>query len=215
MKIYRNSIIITGLVSLVTICLAFLINANSQLAIYYDILIGIFGGAIVTLITSIVSYRIKRLEVLEEFYIHTKEYLREINKYYKSTPSEDKIDFFIRLYDKDLYSLGIAYRDIDFFYDFNKKNKLYVYNKIYFPILELEREIKAHYRNYIYHKDGSGRNLEVMEKYIDEFEQMIYMDNNYNVFFKEITEELGNKYYILMYGKRTYKRMLKEEKGQD
>lgn len=230
MKVYRNSIIATGIISLITVCLAFLLKDNAQLAIYYDIVIGIFGGAIVTLITSIIGYKVARLEVLETFYLYARRYIKEFNNFDSSAKLEKKIDCFLNYMDKDLPDIGVAYRDICFLFDFNKKNKLYIYHNIYLPIITLDKKIKYRYWHFKWHKDGSGKNDEVMNKFVEEIEELIFekkllniegieLNPNYysttNKFTRAVREELGNRYYILMYGKRKYKQSLKEEEDQD
>ena len=88
--------------------------------------------------------------------------------------------------------------------------------------------IASHYWKFKWHKDGSGRNEKVMQYYIDEIEPLIIKrypeeiptgaDEEVNAISKmiyakvhnrlvrNITDELYNKYYIIMYGKRTYKK---------
>lgn len=88
--------------------------------------------------------------------------------------------------------------------------------------------ITPHYWNFKWHKDGSGRNEKMMQRYINEIEPLIIerkdykipleTDDNGNVIseqkqsysinklFRDITNELNNRYYEIMYGKRRSKK---------
>lgn len=235
MKVYRNSIIVTGIISLITICLTFILHGIEELSVYYNIVIGIFGGAVVTFITSIIGYKVAKLETLETFYLYARRYVKEFNRLDKGASIKHKIDYFINYMNKDLPDLGIAYRDICFLFDFCNKNKLYIYNNIYLPIITLDKKINYHYWHFVSHKDGSEENIEVMSKFVEEIEDLIIekkvreikivnsegeeqnttCTQTNNKFTESIRKELSGRYYKIMYGKKIYNEMLEKEKDQD
>lgn len=61
MQIYKNSVIVTTLISIVSFSASFVLKfylAGKEVGFWYDISIGVFGGAILTLITSVIGYRV-------------------------------------------------------------------------------------------------------------------------------------------------------------
>lgn len=49
-----------------------------------NVLLGVFGGAILTAITSIMGYFVERRKTLEQFYLETIKLLKRYNKLYMS-----------------------------------------------------------------------------------------------------------------------------------
>lgn len=226
MQIYKNSVIVTTLISIVSFIASFVLKfylAGKEAEFGYDISMGVFSGAILTLITVIVGYRVERRKVLEGFWSYTHKILKQINKYEESMPLEKKIDFFIDFYNQDRIEWDRYLGEIDFLFDWKQRNRKYIYHSIYEPINKLSNMITLHYWNFKWHKDGSGRNEKAMQRYIDEIEPLIIerkhckipleTDDNGNVIteqeqsysinklFREITNELNNRYYEIMYGK--------------
>ena len=231
MRIYKNSIIVTAIISIASFITSFLLKFNfmgKEAEFCYDISMGVFSGAILTLITSIIGYRVERRKVLEAFWSYTHKVLHQINMYQEKMTLEQKVDFFINFHDTDRIEWSNALGEISFLFDWKRKNFLYIYNSIYKPIYDLCNVIASHYWKFKWHKDGSGRNEKVMQYYIDEIEPLIIKrypeeiptgaDEEVNAISKmiyakvhnrlvrNITDELYNKYYIIMYGKRTYKK---------
>lgn len=57
MQIYKNSVIVTTLISIVSFMASFVLKfylTGKEVGFWYDISIGVFGGAILTLITSVI-----------------------------------------------------------------------------------------------------------------------------------------------------------------
>lgn len=60
MQIYKNSVIVTTLISIVSFMASFVLKfylTGKEVGFWYDISIGVFGGAILTLITSVINQR--------------------------------------------------------------------------------------------------------------------------------------------------------------
>lgn len=226
MKIYRNSIIIISIISIVEFICSFTLKfyfSGNAVEFWYDISIGIFSGAILTLITCIIGYRVERKNVLEGFWLCTHKILKQINEYEASMSIEQKIDFFINFYDTDRIEWHTYFGEISFLFDFGKRNYKYICDSIYEPINKLGDMITLRYWKFRWHKDGSGRNEKVMEYYIDEIEPLIIETKDYkipteiddngkiisetlgsskcNKLFRDITNELSGRYYEIIYGK--------------
>jgi len=216
-KVYKNAVIITALISLLALFIAYVIKNTVVDSSLYDILVGIFSSSIVAFIIYTIEYRVKRQETLETFYLYAFKHIKEINKMDKSLTVNKKVDMYLDFINSDLPDLGTAYNNIDFIFDCKKESKLYIYNNIYNPIKGLEEKISSYYWNFAWHKDGSGRNSEVMGDFIDEIEGRIFevksadinkkteVTGSHNKFCKEIRNELSGKYYKLMYNKNIEK----------
>lgn len=129
MQIYKNSVIVTTLISIVSFIASFVLKfylAGKEAEFGYDISMGVFSGAILTLITVIVGYRVERRKVLEGFWSYTHKILKQINKYEESMPLEKKIDFFIDFYNQDRIEWDRYLGEIDFLFDWKQRNRKYI-----------------------------------------------------------------------------------------
>ena len=98
---------------------------------------------------------------------------------------------------------------------------LLTFEQIYTPILRVNQAINNHVWHFRYCKDGSGKNDKVLGKFIEEIEALfiettiseidtnekgdpVTMTSTKNKIVHTIQEELNEKYYQLMYGKKTY-----------
>ena len=104
MQIYKNSVIVTTLISIVSFIASFVLKfylAGKEAGFWYDISMGVFSGAILTLITSIIGYRVERRKVLEGFWSYTHKILNQINMYEESMTVDQKVNFFMDFHDSD------------------------------------------------------------------------------------------------------------------
>ena len=142
---------------------------------------------------------------------------------------EEKINFLLEYADSDKIEWDSCLGEIDFLFDFGKKNFKYIYNSIYKPLWELQRAIQKHYWHFKWYKDGTGKNDKVMEEFLKEIEPLIFdreemktpieTDQNGKVIkymtatkvtnriVSSINKDLTGKYYKLMYGKKAEKQM--------
>lgn len=233
MQIYKNSVIVTTLISIVSFIASFVLKfyfAGKEAGFWYDISMGIFSGAILTLITSIIGYRVERRKVLEGFWSYTHKILNQINMYEDSMTVDQKVNFFMDFHDTDRIEWHTYYGEISFLFDWKQKNRLYIYHSIYKPLYDLCNRISPHYWNFKWYKDGNGngRNEKAMQRYINEIEPLIIERKDYkipteiddegkiisemsgssvcNKLFGDIMKELNNRYYEIMYGKRRSKK---------
>ena len=100
MKVYKNAIIATGIITLISFLASFIFNFYTQVNSFWcNALLGIFGSSLLTLLTSTIGYRVERCKTFEGFSYATKEILHALNKYQVSWSLEEKIDFFLNYHD--------------------------------------------------------------------------------------------------------------------
>lgn len=237
MREYKKYIWATILVSVLTILPAFYLHYKvpcSEADFWIDICLGIFAGAFLTLITSIISYNREKKRTLEGFLYHTRRILRFLEKYQSDMSQEQKMRYFINYSDLDITDWDKEYGDMDFFFS-SKAKKKYIYNKIYIPIWNLTDKINNnswHFKNYFIQAEKSknestfNKNTNQddanMEKYIEKIEEILLERNSHTIrpkFIINIRKELNEHYTEIMYGKRDAKKLskLQEEElnGQD
>ena len=72
---------------------------------------------------------------------------------------EEKIDLLLEYADSDKIEWDSCLGEIDFLFDFGKKNYKYIYNSIYKPLWELQVAIQKHYWHFKWYKDGTGKSV--------------------------------------------------------
>ena len=232
MSIYKKTIGLTGLITILSfvVCLVLHYLFMSEEAVFWcNVVLGIFSGALLTLLSSVIGYRVERKRVLENFFYYTNKILKQINQYQMNMTLEEKIDLLLEYADSDKIEWDSCLGEIDFLFDFGKKNYKYIYNSIYKPLWELQLAIQKHYWHFKWYKDGTGKNDKVMEEFLKEIEPLILdreemktpieTDQNgkaikyltatavTNRIVSSINKELTGKYYTLMYGKKAEKQM--------
>lgn len=232
MSIYKKTIALTSLITILSFVGCLILHylfMSEEAEFWCNIVLGIFSGALLTLLTTIVAYRVERKRVLESFFYYTNKILKQINQYQMNMSLEEKINFLLEYAESDKIEWDSCLGEIDFLFDFGKKNFKYIYNSIYKPLFELQTAIQNHYWHFKWYKDGTGKNDKVMEEFLKEIEPLILdkeevktpieTDQNGEVtkymtatavtnrIVSLINKELTGKYYILMYGKKSVKKM--------
>ena len=123
MTIYKRSFVVTLVISVISFLIAAILNYVMQEQFWCNVLLGIFGGAVLTSITSIMGYFVGRRHALEEFYLETIKLLKRYNKYQTDLTPDQKINFFLELSNYDMEYWGTTYARIDLF---NKKSRKYL-----------------------------------------------------------------------------------------
>ncbi len=230
MGIYKRTIIITGILTVISFGACLILHymyMSRETEFWCNITLGISGSSLLTLISSIIGYKVERKRILEKFYYYTNKILKQVNQYQLNMTLEEKIDFLLEYADSDKIEWDSCLGDIDFLFDFRKKNFKYIYYSIYKPLLELQMAVQKHYWHFKWHKDGTGKNDRVMEDFVAEIEPLILDRQEENVpgeFDKsgvitksvvitsvsnkivgKINKELSGRYYKLMYNKKCSK----------
>ena len=232
MSIYKKTIGLTGLITILSFVVCLVLHylfMSEEAEFWCNVVLGIFSGALLTLLSSVIGYRVERKRVLENFFYYTNKILKQINQYQMNMTLEEKIDLLLEYADSDKIEWDSCLGEIDFLFDFGKKNYKYIYNSIYKPLWELQLAIQKHYWHFKWYKDGTGKNDKVMEEFLKEIEPLILdreemktpieTDQNgkaikyltatavTNRIVSSINKELTGKYYTLMYGKKAEKQM--------
>jgi len=225
LTIYKRSFVVTLVISVISFLIAAILNYVMQEQFWCNVLLGIFGGAVLTSITSIMGYFVERRHALEEFYLETIKLLKRYNKYQTDLTPDQKINFFLELSNYDMEYWGTTYARIDLF---NKKSRKYIYEKIYRPLTYAHKKACSHTWHFEMHVNGTGVNNAVMEDFISEIEPAIIREEEYvvgngdneyvtknvhNHIVKVIDTELNGKYYEIMYGKKKAEENRKEAKN--
>lgn len=161
-----------------------------------NILIGLFGGGVLSFITSAIAYRQQRKNTLEKFYNRTNEILHFWSRYAFLEGTEEKLDYFLEYCNFSRFEWDEAFGDMDFFFDrFRKiKYRKYIYDNIYCPIFSVSETISSGERErYLRHSKKNKNLFDICDK---EFGEGI--ENNLD----NIGYHLGHFYYRIMYGKR-------------
>ena len=215
----------TLIISVISFLAAIILNYALHEQFWCNVLLGIFGGAVLTAITSIIGYFVERRHALEEFYLETIKLLKRYNKYQTDLTLDKKLIFFLELSNYDMEYWGTTYARIDLF---NKKSRKYIYEKIYRPLTYAYKKACSHTWHFEMHVNGTGVNNAVMEDFISEIEPAIIREEEYvvgngdneyvtknvhNHIVKMIDAELNGKYYEIMYGKKKAEENRKEAKN--
>ncbi len=186
----------------------------------YDLALAIFGSSLLTMIVGIIGYRVERKKALEHFYLAVRKKVLYWSTYDQQDSIEKKCEYFTNYYLKDFEDLGTAYANIYFLFNQYSAKKKYITDEIFNKCLNFSRLIEEHYWHFKWYLDGTGKNKQVIQGFIDEIEnEMLEVEHEgIGKFIKpKITENLMNKlenqYYIIMYGKRQYERELKIQKN--
>ena len=187
MRNYVYSVkVFTGL-TIVSFSLLFFLNNSA-----YDIFLAIFGSSFVSLIISFIGYFTSRKDTLEDFYESVSKRLHYWTLYDSGDSIDKKCEYFINYYIKDFSDIGRAYSKIFFLFDFKHRSRNRIYDKIYLPCMSLNNCIIDHYWNFKWHVDGTGRNENVMKKFISEIENIMIDKKTGTDFIIQINEELNS-----------------------
>ena len=222
MKIYKNAIIATSIVTLISFLWSFIFNFCMQIDLFWcNALLGVFGSSLLTLLTSIIGYKVERRQSFEGFYRTTTEILHVLNKYQVPWDLDKKVDFLLYYHDISKAEWSRYYGGFSFIADFHGKNRCYIYEKICAPILSLNKSIDYYSINLRDYIDSSYKNKDAIGTIVKEIESLFiettFSEINDNCVTKPIAipftrnktvhtikKELNGEYYKLMYGKRVY-----------
>lgn len=233
MRIYKKLTIFTIIIAVIALSIAILLHyliPCVETEFWINVLVGIFGSAVLTTLTSIVSYHYERRKILEGFVYHTRQILSYLNKYQENMPLEQKLQFFLDYDDLDKSAWDMDFGDMDFFFEKVCGNRKYIYNCIYKPILDFNAAVANHIWHFRWHLDGCGKNERVMLSFLAELQDYLIgktecdvpseydEDGNVSAFYHystvqpklvlHIQEEINGRYYDIMYGKNIFKKKL-------
>lgn len=235
MRIYKYLIWWTSVLTLSSLLIAIILNCSygTEYDFEENICLAIFGSAALADLSSAVTYHYEKRKILRSFLYHTAGLIKFLNKYQKDFSLEKKLRFYLDYHDIDKHMWIADYEDISFFIDFKGKNKKYIYDNIYMPIIDFNGAVSKYVWNFRWHLDGSEKNDEVMKRYIKELETYLikevekdipveYDENNVPVSFskvksvspklsKDIYKELYGRYFVITYGEKAKKQFAEDK----
>lgn len=219
------------------ICKIHYANISKEINFWVDVFLGVFSGAILTLITSIISYLREKRKTLEDFVYNTRHILNYLNNYQEDMSIEQKLSFFIGYSELEKSKWDQDLGDIDFLFDFSRKKFEYIYKSIYKPIIDFNTAVNNHIPHFRMHlsiddtKENTWKNEAMMENFILELQDYlltktetnlpIKYDNNGNAIeycrysstvpklVLNVRKEFNGRYYEIMYGKKVAKKQRK------
>lgn len=219
MTIYKKGVYISGILVVVSMAGALILNYVFPEQFWCNVLLGVYGSALLTLITSLIGYFAERKSVMEMFYTNTLKLLNKFNRYQNDFSLEQKITFYLDLDDYDITDWDMSFGKMDFFLN---DNRTYIYAKIYKPLLEAYHKSCSHSWHFRMHINGTGVNEAVMLDFVNEIEPNILEKKVFtyenedngdvtgttvkNKIEENVLTELNGKYYALMYGKKKYQK---------
>ncbi len=235
MRAYKKITILTGFTTIIVLVCSVILHywfiENSEINFWLNVFLAVFGSALLTTLTSWVTYFYEKRQMMEGFAYSTRRILRSINHYQRSFSLEDKIKFFLAYSDESKDDWDMQMGNMDFFFEKIHHNRKYIYENIYMPILTFNQAVGKHIWHFRWYMDGTGKNEAVMEGFIKELEDMLIEEEekNFPVEFSEdgipirygqfittkpklvknIQEELNGKYFECMYGKKIKKKAVR------
>ena len=217
----RFTVILTIVSFLCTLGIHYGIQGD-EVDFWCNVCLSVFGSSLLTLITSYIGYITERRKTLEGFSYSTRGLLHILTKYDLSWDIERKLDFFLDYADMDRSLWNIQLGDIYFLNDPKRKRFKYIYEKIYLPVLNLNKKVLEHEFHFKWHKDGSGKNDVIMSQFIMEIEDLFMINETLertsedgetivlphieNKLVRAILSELNGKYFSIMYSKKQVER---------
>jgi hypothetical protein len=227
MRPYKRLTWICGIISFLSLVICLFLHyvaTSEETAFWINVCLAVFGSALLSALTSLITYFHEKRSTLESFMYQCKNLLHALNKYQDSMSLEEKMKFYLDYYDIDKSAWDANYGNMDFFTEKITGNRKYIYEKIYLPILRFNQAVNNHVWHFRWYFDGSGKNTPVMEMFVEQLEQhLLYRDEksiptNYDKtgkpiafcevtnleskLVREISQELDGEYYRIMYGKR-------------
>ena len=234
MRVYKNLTLITGAVSTVSLIISILLNylcPNSDF--WINVSLAIFGSALLTALTALITYFYEKRKTLEGFMYGTLRIIGFINKYEVDFSLDKKVQFFIDYYDLEKDTWDAYFGDMDFFLEKITGNREYIYANIYSPIRAFGNAVAEHIWHFRWHLNGTGKNDTVMKLFVEELEDYLiekretkvptaYDENNNPTSFttfsevsskmvKSLYKELYGRYYTIMYGKHQANKLTEEQ----
>lgn len=218
MRTNKIAIIVLTPITIVSFLLA--IIYRNRYSFTSNILLGIFGSSLLTLIMSVINYFNERRKTCERFYQYAKKAICNYSKYHFEYDFDKKINTILLINEFDYSELDDAYGDFAFLFN-NKKLHKRIGTEIYKLILDA-REIIAvksfHFNEYKLAKNGNKQVINIFINELDEFfikkeistceDSSTIITSYSNRIVEEIDTNLTGWYYELMYPKYKLKKLV-------
>jgi hypothetical protein len=185
MSAYKKLIWIIGVLTITSFLLACWLYFGASFTgadFWTNVCLGVFGSALLTILSAISSYNYERRRTLEGFSSYTRYILDYLSKYQKNMSIEAKLKYFLNYHDIDKIAWDMEFGNIDFFLEckimeifFGDKfrSRKYIYDKIYRPICNFNNAVTNHVWHFRMYLDGSGKNEKVIQNFVTELEDYL------------------------------------------
>ena len=147
MKQNKIAIIVTVPIVVASLILALLLDIFvKQGGFWTNVFLGVFGSALLGLITAIINYITERKNTIDAFYMHHIKAVNNFHRFQKNEFSADlgeintPIEMILRMAEFDYFSLDEAYKNMSFLF-YNQKKRNQIFEQMYKPIVELREKV--------------------------------------------------------------------------
>lgn len=163
---------ITVIISAVSLIGTILFHNKEQMLLIYNILLALFGSAVLGFIMSLTEYFAVKRKAMELFYeeaINAIIVIGKANYYFDDDDSnkvEKLIDCYVELDNKNWNNLKNAYGNLDFIF-VNRSLRKWTYESVYSPIMDFKKSIRVPAWHFQMYKSGEG-NIAVCKTLLQE-----------------------------------------------
>ena len=213
MRQNKVTILITGPLTIGALIVAWIMDYCS-FEFWCNVFLGVFGSGLLTFMVSLINYITERRKTLEAFWSYGHKAIKNLNRYSADDDLDTAIDAFLQMQNYDYQPFDDAYGEICFFFH-NKKLRKEIYERIYYPIMEVREILREKCFHFKLYKKASNGNRRVMADFVAEIDKLLierkkytYSQENektnscsYTNTYKvhNLLEEFNGFYYQIMY----------------
>lgn len=137
-----------------------------------NVLLGVFGSGLLTVLVGVINYLTMRRRTLEAFWSYGHKAISNLNRYSADDDLDTAMDVFLQMAEFDYQPFDDAFGEMCFLFH-NKKLHKEIAERIYTPIMEvrnLVREKSFHFKLY---KRAENGNRAVMQRFVDEIDKLL------------------------------------------
>lgn len=179
-----------------------------------NVLLGVFGSGLLTVLVGVINYLTMRRRTLEAFWSYGHKAISNLNRYSADNELDAAIDVFLQMAEFDYQPFDDAFGEMCFLFH-NKKLHKEIAERIYTPIMEVRNLVREKSFHFELYKRSENGNRAVMQRFVDEIDKLLIERKSHDVprdagEVLTITEtspykvfnlrtEFNNYYYWIMY----------------
>ena len=147
MKQNKIAIIVSTPIVVASLILAFLLDICVEHGGFWaNVFLGVFGSALLGLITAIINYVTERKNTIDAFFMHHIKAVNNFHRFQRNQSSanfgdvDTPIEMILRMAEFDYFPLDEAFRNMSFLRD-NKKKREQIFEQMYKPIVDLREKV--------------------------------------------------------------------------
>lgn len=171
MKQNKWSILFLSPLTILALLLAWGMDCLS-ITFWSNVMLGIFGSGLLTVMVAVINYATERRKTLEAFWSYGHKAIRNLNRYSPEDELDTKIDILLQMNEFDYQPFDDAYGEICFLFR-NKKLRKEITERIYSPIMEVRNMLSEKSFHFRLHKKASNGNRRVMDIFVSEIDKLL------------------------------------------